>query len=82
MPKGTKSGVEISQGGLVLMARPMELSKQSRAHEYSRARQQVRIKEQQITGGDLNTSLDSRHPSALRFNKIEKSMERIPVPEK
>lgn len=80
MPKGTKAGVEIAQGGLVLMARPMQLSVQSRAHELSRARQQVRIKEQQITGGDLGTSLDSRHPSALRTNRIEKTFERIPIP--
>ena len=72
---------EILVDGLVLMARPKELSDRARKLDQMRAREQVNIKEQSLRGGDINTSLDSRHPTALRSNTINKSFERISVPE-
>ena len=78
-PKGHLGEIRVE--GQVLMARPMELSDRARKRDYRAAREQVAIKEQALTGGDLNTRLDSHHESALRSNRINKSYERIQVPE-
>jgi len=72
---------EIKMDGSVLMTRPLELSIRAKQRERRAALEQVAIKEQAITGGDLNTSLDSRHQSALKSNRINKSYERIQIPE-
>lgn len=80
MPTGYKG--EISVEGLVLHCRPMEMTKQARRIDNERARQQVAIKEQQMRGGDVQgVTLDTRHQSALKTNRVSKSYERIPVPE-
>jgi len=78
-PKGSTS--EIRMEGTCLMARPIELSIRAKRQDRRAALEQVAIKEQSLTGGDLNTSLDSRHESALRSNRINKSIERIQIPE-
>lgn len=78
-PRGAEG--EIIVDGLVLMARPMEITKKARLAERRQAIEQVSIKEQAWRSGDINTSLDSRHSSALNTNKINKSMERISIPE-
>jgi len=72
---------EIRQEGTVLMMRPKELSDRAKAIDMRNAREQVQIKEQALRGGDLNTSLDSQHPSAINSNRINKSYERIAIPE-
>lgn len=72
---------QIEYDGLVLMEKPEELCRQTEAREYSKARTQVQAKEQQLRGGDVGTTLDSRHKSALRTNKIVKTYERIDVPQ-
>lgn len=79
-PEGHKGEIEVD--GLVLMARPMEWSDRARKNDKARATQQVQIKESQV-GGDLegSVSLDTKHSSAVRYNKIRKSVERIQVPE-
>lgn len=79
MPKG-KSG-EITLDGLVLMMRPKELTDRAKYKEQMAAREAVAIKEQALRGGDIGTSLDSRHPSALNTNRITKTVERITIPE-
>jgi len=78
-PKGAKG--EIRLDGSCLMARPLELSIRAKNRDRRAALEQVAIKEQALTGGEINTSLDSRHESALRSNKIRKSYERINIPE-
>jgi hypothetical protein len=78
-PKGYEG--EIEYDGLVLMEKPEELCRQTEAREYRKARQQVQAKEQQLRGGDVGTTLDSRHKSALQSNKINKSYEKIDIPE-
>jgi len=79
MPDGHTG--EISVDGLVLHCRPMELTLQARKRDEFRARQQVAIKEQQIHGGDIQgVTLDTRHQTALRTNKVNKTYEQIPVP--
>ncbi len=79
MPKG-KEG-EINVDGLVLMARPKAMTDKARKLEQKRAYEQVAIKEQALRGGDIPITLDARHPSATGSNKINKSYERIEIPE-
>lgn len=78
MRKGEEG--EITYKGLVLMARPLKYSKRAKELEFKKAREQVMVKEAALKGGDLPTSLDSQHPSALRSNIINKTIERIEVP--
>ena len=80
MPKGMDG--EIKVDGLVLMARPKELTDKAKKADIRKARDQVAIKEAALTGGDLpSVTLDSQHPTALQQNKIRKSMERIEIPQ-
>lgn len=79
MPTGAQG--EIKVDGAVLMMRPLELSLRAKAADLRAAREQVSIKEQTLKGGDLGTSLDSQHHTALRSNKITKTIERIAIPE-
>lgn len=79
MPKGFKGQIEVD--GLILCARPLELSIRSRQKERNKAVEQVLIKERQIMGGDIpQVGLDTRHESAIRTNRVNKSWERISVP--
>jgi hypothetical protein len=72
---------EITVRGLVLMARPLELSRKARERDKRMAREQVAIKEAALRYGDLPIALDARHPSAVNSNRINKSFERVEVPE-
>lgn len=79
MPKGAEG--EITQEGLVLMVRPAEMTRKAQLADKKKAYDQVRIKEQALTGGDIGVTLDSRHQTAIGSNKINRSMERIEIPE-
>lgn len=80
MPKG-KDG-EIKMDGLVLMARPLELSQRARRNERRAALEQVAVKEQGLISGDIKgVALDTQHSTALKSNRINKSFERIAIPE-
>lgn len=80
-PKGYKG--EINVDGLVLMERPLELTIRAQQKDKMRAREQVHVREAQLRGGDLGgrVGFDTQHESALRSNRINKSFERVPVPE-
>lgn len=78
-PKGFEGYIEYD--GLVLMEKPEELCRITEAREFQKARAQVNAKEQQLRGGDVGTTLDGRHKSALASNKINKTYERIDIPE-
>lgn len=79
-PKGSQG--EIRMIGQVLMARPLYISQRAKQQDRRAALEQVAIKEQSITGGDMKgVSLDTTHPSALRSNRINRSVERIVIPE-
>jgi hypothetical protein len=79
MPKGHKG--EINIDGCVLVERPLEYSIRAKQADTRRANEQVRAKEQQIRGGQVeNVSLDTQHPTAIRTNRVGKSYEAIPVP--
>ena len=74
MPRGFQG--EINVDGLVLMERPLEISVRARQKGYVTARDQVRAKEAQLTGGDIpGVTLDTHHESAVRKNKVNKSYE-------
>ena len=80
MPKGAPG--EITVDGMVLMVRPKQMSDKARARDRMRALEQVAIKEQALRHGDLpSVTLDSGHPSAVNSNRINKSFERISIPE-
>lgn len=80
MPKGAEGEIKID--GLVLMARPIELTIKARRLNKRQADEQVQIKEKALRGGDIpGVSLDSTHPNAVKTNRINKSYERINIPE-
>ena len=79
MPKGAAG--EIAVEGLVLMMRPKEFTDSAKKRDLRKAREQVSVKEAAWRGGDIATSLDSQHPSALRTNRIRKSVEKLDIPE-
>lgn len=68
----------IERDGMILMQRPSVISDEARAMELSRARNQVRVKEQQLNATPDGT-LTRDHPSARP--QIKKGYEPIPVPE-
>lgn len=80
LPKGAQG--EINNGGLVLMARPMEIHNRAKLRNRKAANEPIQIKEQALRGGDLpGVSLDPQHPNAIRTNRINKSLERIEIPD-
>ncbi len=74
-PKGRPG--EIAVDGLVLMARPQELTDRAKQKDRAEARERVLIKEQSLRGGDMPVTLDTGDG---RYTKINKSYERIDVP--
>jgi hypothetical protein len=72
---------EITVDGLVLMMRPKQMTDRAHHRNKVKALEQVAIKEQALRGGDMNIGLDATHPSALQANKVNRTMERIVVPE-
>ena len=79
MPKGMEGEVRVE--ACVLMARPAELSKKASRADKRRAMESVMIKENQLLGGDLPNVSAADHPSAVRSNRINKTVERIQIPE-
>jgi hypothetical protein len=79
MPKGAPG--EINVEGMVLMMRPKEITDKAKILERRKANEQVAIKEQAFRSGDMPISLDPRHETAVRTNRINKSIERISIPE-
>lgn len=79
MPKDADG--EINVEGLVLMMRPKEMTLKAEREDKRKAYEQVAIKEQAMTGGDMpGVSLDTRDPSALNTNRIRRSREAIEIP--
>jgi len=68
---------QIERDGMVLMQRPAIISDEARSTELRRARNQVRVKEQQLNATPDGT-LTRDHPSARP--QINKGFEPIPVP--
>lgn len=80
MPKGYQGYIEID--GLILHERSKKISDMARAHEIKKARAQIRAKEIQLMGGAIDgVTLDTQHPSAIRSNRINKTYEKIEIPD-
>ena len=78
--RGTKG--EINYFGLTLVAKPTELVERSRKRDEREARRRVQIKEQALFGGEHAAPvMGADHPSAKRFNHINRSVERVTIPE-
>lgn len=69
----------IERKGMILMERPTEVVEEARSIELRRARDQVRAKEQQLSGTPEGTM--TRDHAKVR-PQIKKGYEPIPVPEK
>lgn len=80
MPKGYQGYIEVD--GLMLHERSKKISDMARSYELKRARGQIQAKEAQLRGGEISgIAFDTQHPSALRSNKVNKSYERIEIPD-
>lgn len=71
-------GNTIERKGMILMERPEEITREIRALEQRRAREQVKIKEQQLSSAPDGT-LTRDHAKVAP--KIKKSFEAMPIPE-
>jgi hypothetical protein len=75
----------VRKDGMVLVARPVEMTIKARARDKQQALEKVRIKEQALFGGELlsekGVTLDATHRSAVGFNRINKSVERLTIPD-
>jgi hypothetical protein len=76
MPVGNYTTIE--RKGMILMERPLTLTKEAKDIELRRARNQVRAKEQQLAqtpDGTMTRQHDSVRPS------VRKSFEAVPIPD-
>lgn len=74
---------EINVDGLVLMARPMAWSNKAKSMDQRRAFERVSIKERQMLSGDLSgITLAADHPTAVRSNIINRSLDTVSIPQK
>ncbi len=78
MMPGGKGYELIERKGMVLMERPAEITNEVRSIELRRARQQVRMKEQQLATAPEGTMT---RDDARVAPKIKRSFEPIPIPE-
>jgi hypothetical protein len=79
--KWTAKGADeyIRKDGLVLCARPMEISIAARVRQAKAAKEQLALKAEAFTGGQISAT-GANHPTALATNKISRSIERIDIP--
>lgn len=79
MPLGTKGSDPIIRKGMLLMERPLEITKEQRELEYRDARRQVRAKEEQLTQAPAGTM--DRVTKDHNLVKVKKSYEAMEIPE-
>lgn len=77
LPKGVDEVIGVDDA--MLVARPMAIHRKAREHEKKMARAPLAIKEAEL-GQGINVP-GGNHPSATRQNRINKTVERIEVPE-
>jgi hypothetical protein len=78
MPKGYADSV-ILRKGLMLMERPEEITNEAKENDYRRARNQVRVKEQQLSSAPQGQF--ERDNSGAPLANIKKSYTPVVVPE-
>lgn len=77
-PKGSTDVINL--GGQILMARPLEISRKSRAREKREAQLPAQLKREALMSGDIPGVTGANHPSAVRQNKFNKTLDRIEIP--
>jgi len=77
MPKGVDDVIGVDDA--MLVARPLAIHRRARQRERSLAIEPLQIKEQQLGHGIPVTGGD--HPTATRQNRINKTVERVEIPE-
>ena len=76
-------GVGVTEiGGSVLCVRPMHISDKARQAERDKSQAVLDLRRQYLTEGVPLQSGAGRHPSAIASNKLNRSLERVDVPEK
>ena len=78
MPAGHKDDA-ILRKGMILMERPEEITQEVRAIDKKRARDQIRVKEQQLN--EAPTGQFERRNKDSSLAKVKKSYEAMPIPE-
>jgi hypothetical protein len=78
MPKGVDEQIIVED--CLLVARPTELQKKARAAEGREARRPLQVVDEQL-GHGIPGVTGSGHPTALRGNMINRTIERIEIPE-
>jgi len=78
MPEGYKGAIRMK--GMVLMERPIELTREAQAEDQRNARRAVQAKEQQLGATPAGT-LSREHPSARANTYVNKSVEPGSIPE-
>lgn len=73
-------GETIDRDGMILMERPLEITKEVQQREYNKARAQVRGKEEQL--GMAPQGQFERSNKGDSMKAIKKTYEHIPIPEK
>ena len=74
------AGDTIIRKGMMLMERPLEITEEAKEIERRRARQQVRVKEEQLNAAPPG-QFDRQNKDAP-LARVKKSFEAIPIPEK
>jgi hypothetical protein len=79
---GDIEGIDVTEvDGLQLYCRPAELTRKAKQHEARKARAVVETKRDGLMSGDIpGVTLATRHPSAVRSNRINRTYERIQIP--
>jgi hypothetical protein len=83
VPEDLFPDFQVEQGGLVLMVRPMAITKKARQVEAQKARGPIADRERMLGAGGPGVPLPSgagQHSSARQFNHIRRSMEQIEIP--
>jgi hypothetical protein len=79
MPKGWTGGT-IERDGMILMERPLAITERVKAHEYRKARDQVRAKEEQLNAAPAG-QFQRQKSDGAPMAKVSKSYEPMPIPD-
>lgn len=80
MMPDSDQGNSIIRDGMILMERPKEITDEVKKHDYRRAIEQVRGKEQQLGAAPPGTFERDNKGSSL--SKVRRSYESVPIPDK
>jgi hypothetical protein len=78
---GEIEGVDVVEiDGVVLMARPLSIHQKALKHNHATAAQPWESRKQFLTEGVPLVSGAGRHPSAVKSNRLNRTLERVDIP--